>query len=80
MRRVPIGSDGGGWRKFVAGRPIHAGHTLYLLTTLGWHAVQYESSAPRKSSFFYSSLPGVRDDVVVPVSREARFVWPDELK
>ncbi len=28
----------------------------------------------------YLSLPGVRDDVVVPVPREARFAWPEELK
>jgi hypothetical protein len=73
------GFDGGGWRQFLAGRPIHAGDTLYLLTTLGWHVVRYESNAPRKSSFLYLSLPCVRDDVVVPVPREARFAWPDEL-
>lgn len=74
------GFDGGGWRAFLAGRPIHAGDTLYLLTTLEWHAFRYESNAPRKSSFLYLSLPGLRDDVVIPVPREARFAWPDELK
>jgi hypothetical protein len=77
---VREGLDGGGWREFLAGRPIHAGDTLYLLTTLGWHVVRYESDVPRRRSFVYLSLPGVVDDVVVPVPREARFAWPDELR
>ena len=51
------GFDGGGWREFLAGRPIHAGDTLYILTTLGWHVVRYESNVPRKNSFLYLSLP-----------------------
>jgi hypothetical protein len=72
--------DAGGWREFLAGRPIHAGDTLYLLTTLGWLAVRYESHVPQKRAFLYLSLPGVRDEVVVPVPREARFAWPEELK
>jgi len=74
------GLEDGGWREFLAGRRIHAGETLYLLTALGWHPVRYESNVPRKRSCVYLSLPGVVDDVVVPVSREARFAWPDELR
>jgi hypothetical protein len=79
---APLGEgiDGGEWREFLVGRPIHAGDTLYLLTTLGWQVVRYESNALRKSSVLYLSLPGVRSDVVVPVPREARFAWPGELK
>lgn len=72
--------DGGGWREFLAGRPVHAGDVLYLLTSPGWHAVRYESNVPRKSSFLYLSFPGVRDDVVLSLPRQARFAWPDELK
>src|SRR5262245_25765885 len=53
------GFDRGGWREFLADRPIHGGDTLYLLTTLGWHVVRYESNVPRRSSFVYLSLPGV---------------------
>jgi hypothetical protein len=28
----------------------------------------------------YLSFPGVRDDVVLSLPRQARFAWPDELK
>ena len=72
--------DGGGWREFLAGRPVHAGDVLYVLTSLGWHVVRYESNVPQKRAFLYLSLPGVPDEVVVPVPRDARFAWPEELK
>ena len=36
------GTDGGGRRDFLAGRAVHAGETLYLLTSLGWCPVRYE--------------------------------------
>jgi hypothetical protein len=48
---VREGLDGGGWREFLASRPIHAGDTLYLLTALGWYVVRYESDVPRRRSF-----------------------------
>ena len=73
------GIDGGGWREFLAGRPVHAGDTLYLLTSLGWHTVRYETNVPRKNSFLYLSLPGVPEDIAIRVPRDARFAWPDEL-
>jgi hypothetical protein len=74
------GADSGGWREYLAGRPVHAGDTLFLLTSLGWHAVRYESDAPRRNSFLYLSLPGVREELAITVPREARFAWPDEFK
>ena len=73
------GIDGGGWREFLAGRPVHVGDTLYLLTSLGWHTVRYETNVPRKTSFLYLSLPGVPEDIAILVPRDARFAWPDEL-
>jgi hypothetical protein len=51
-----------------------------MLTALGWDVVRYESNVPQKRAFLYLSLPGVRDEVVVPVPREARSAWPEELK
>jgi hypothetical protein len=72
--------DAGGWREFLAGRPVHAGDVLYLLTSLGWHVVRYESNVAQKRAFLYLSLPGVREEVAVPIPREARFAWPEELK
>lgn len=74
------GTDAGGWREFLVGRPVHVGDALYLLTALGWHPVRYETNVPRKSSFLYLSLPGVREDVAILVPRDACFAWPDELK
>jgi hypothetical protein len=74
------GADGGGRRDFLAGHPVHAGETLYLLTYGGWHAVRYESSMPRNEPCLYLPLPGVREDVVFWVPREARFAWPKELE
>jgi hypothetical protein len=73
------GTDGGGRRDFLAGRPVHAGNGLYLLTCAGWHAVRYESNVPREP-MLYMPLPGVREDVVLAVPREARFTWPEELR
>jgi hypothetical protein len=68
------------WRMKIVVRPVHAGDVLYLLTSLGWHVVRYESNVPQKRALLYLSLPGVRDEVVVPVPREALFAWPEELK
>lgn len=74
------GADGGGRRDFLAGRPVHAGQTLYLLTSIGWYPVRYESNMPRKISLLYLSLPGVQEDVVIPVPPEARLAWPEVLR
>ena len=74
------GRDGGGRRDFLAGRGLHAGETLYLLTYCGWHPVRYESNIPRAQPCLYFPLPGVREDIVFWVPREARFVWPEELR
>ena len=73
------GTDAGGWREFLAGRPVHAGDTLYLLTSIGWHPVRYETNVRRKKSFVYLSLPGVREDIAILVPRDACFAWADEL-
>jgi hypothetical protein len=78
--RLENGADGGGRRDFLAGRGVHAGETLYLLTYRGWHAVRYESNMPHSQSCLYFPLPGVREDIVFWVPREARFVWPEELR
>jgi hypothetical protein len=78
--RLENGVDGGGRRDFLAGRGVHAGETLYLLTYSGWHPVRYESNTPRNEPCLYLPLPGVREDVVFWVPREARFVWPEELR
>jgi hypothetical protein len=77
--RLEEGTDGGGRRDFLAGRAVHAGETLYLLTWIGWYLVRYESNMPRKTSVLYLSLPGVQDDVVIAVPRDACFAWPEEL-
>jgi hypothetical protein len=78
--RLEDGTDGGGRRDFVAGRGVHAGETLYILTYSGWHPVRYESNFPRHEPLLYLPLPGVREEVVFCVPREARFVWPEELR
>jgi len=69
--RLEEGTDGGGRRDFLVGRAVHAGETLYLLTSLGWYPVRYESNMPRKASLIYLALPGVQEEVVigVPVTR-----------
>jgi len=73
------GTDGGGHRDFLAGRPVHAGELLWLLTCAGWHPVRYESNFPARAPVLYLPLPGVRQDVVIAVLRDARLAWPDEL-
>ena len=78
--RLENGADGGGRRDFLAGRGVHAGETLYLLTYSGWHPVRYESNMPRNEPLLYLPLPGVRQEVVFYVPREARFAWPEELE
>jgi hypothetical protein len=79
-RRLENGEDGGGLRDFLNGRGVHAGETLYLLTCSGWHPVRYESNMPRNEPCLYLPLPGVREDVVLWVPREARFAWSEELR
>ena len=78
--RLENGADGGGRRDFLAGRGVHAGETLYLLTYSGWHPVRYESNMPCNEPCLYLPLPGVRGDVVFWVPRKARFAWPEELR
>ena len=78
--RLENGADGGGRRDFLAGRGVHAGEMLYLLTYSGWHPVRYESNVPPCEPCLYVPLPGVREDVVFLVPRDARFVWPEELR
>lgn len=34
---------------------------------------------PRKTPVLYVPLPGVGEQVVIVVPREALFAWPDEL-
>ena len=78
--RLEEGTDGGGRRDFLAGRAVHAGQMLYLLTCAGWHAVRYESNMPHKASVLYLPLPGVPEEVVIGVPLGARFAWPEELR
>lgn len=78
--RLIEGTDGGGRRDFLAGRPVHAGQTLYLLTSIGWYPVRYESNMPRRTSLLFLALPGVREDVVIAAPAEARLAWPEELQ
>jgi len=74
------GTDGGGRRDFLAGRPVHAGEALFLLTCAGWHPVRYESNFPAREPVLYLPLPGVWQDVVIAVPRHARLAWPEELR
>jgi hypothetical protein len=78
--RLEDGTDGGGRRDFLAGLAVHAGQTFYLLTWVGWHAVRFESNMPHNAPVLYVSLPGVQQEVIIAVSREAQFAWPEELR
>jgi hypothetical protein len=74
------GVDGGGRRDFLAGRPVHAVEGLFLLTCAGWHPVRYESNFPAREAVLYLPLPGVWQDVVIGIPRDARLAWPEELR
>lgn len=74
------GMDGGGKRDFLGERPLHAGKALFLLTCAGWHPVRYESNVAGKEPVLYVPLPGLREDVVIGVPRDARLAWPEELR
>lgn len=47
--RLEDGTDAGGRRDFLAGRPVHAGETLYLLTCIGWYPVPVRVEHAEKS-------------------------------
>jgi hypothetical protein len=74
------GVDDGGRRAFLAGRPVHAGEGLFLLTCAGWHPVRYESNFPAREAVLYLPLPGVWQDVVIGIPCDARLAWPEELR
>jgi hypothetical protein len=74
------GVDGGGRRDFLAGRSVHAGDALFLLTCAGWHPVRYESNCAGGEPVLYLPLPGVWQDVVIGIPRDARLAWPEELR
>jgi hypothetical protein len=73
------GADAGGRRDFLGRRPVHAGEALFLLTGAGWHPARYESNFPAREAVLYLPLPGVCEDVVIAVPRDARLAWPEEL-
>ncbi|MDQ3520990.1 MAG: hypothetical protein M3434_01425 [Gemmatimonadota bacterium] len=68
-------------RHYLAGRAVHAGEGVYLLTPLGG---RYESSRDRDGElvgWFYFSLPGCGwRDFSIPVEPAMRLAWPDEVK
>jgi len=71
--------DGGGWRHFLDGDPVHAGNTLLLLTTDGWLTIRYEwCFDPNRSPTAYVYLPGAfgDDDVPMRLPETARLAWP----
>lgn len=74
------GADVGGRRDFLGRRPVHAGEPLFLLTCAGWHPVRYESNFPAREAVLYLPLPGVWQDVVIGIPRDARLAWPEELR
>lgn len=74
------GMDGGGKRDFLGDRPVHAGDALFLLTCAGWHPARYESNVAGKEPVLYVPLPGLREDVVISVPRDARLAWPEEVR
>jgi hypothetical protein len=74
------GVDGGGHRDFLAGRPVHAGEALFLLTCAGWHPVRYESNLLAREPVLYMPLPGVWKDVVIGVPGDSRLAWPEEIR
>jgi hypothetical protein len=41
---------------------------------------RYESNFPAREPVLYLPLPGVWQDVVIGVPRDARFAWPEELR
>jgi hypothetical protein len=71
-------------RHYLAGRAVHAGEGVYLLTPLGWLGGRYESSRDRDGElvgWFYFSLPGCGwRDFSIPVEPAMRLAWPDEEK
>ena len=74
------GMDDGGKRDFLGDRPVHAGDALFLLTCAGWHPVRYESNVAGKEPVLYVPLPGVREDQVIGVRRDAHLAWPEEVR
>jgi len=39
---IQLGSDSGGWRDFLDGKPIHCGNQLQLWTDERWIYTRYE--------------------------------------
>ena len=74
------GTDGGGRRDFLEGRPVHAGEALFLLTCAGWHPARYESNRGDREPVLYVPLPGVWEDVAITVPHDARLAWPEEVR
>jgi hypothetical protein len=74
------GRDGGGPRHYLAGRPVHAGNPLYLLTLLGWMAARYEwGYRPGTPCKLYVRLPGARNAMEIRYVDDALLAWPDQI-
>jgi len=73
-------TDAGGFRHRLARRPVHAGTGLWLLTPIGWLPGRYEWNwRPPALPGFHFSLPGVSEEMVLPLVPGARLAWPDEF-
>lgn len=75
--RLVDGDDGGGFRHYLRGEPVHCGAGLCVLTFNGWMAGRYERSGA--TATFWFSLPGVPEECVIRTQPDMLFAWPSEL-
>ena len=61
MAQITSGSDGGGWRQFLEGKPVHAGSILEVNINGRWHTVRYEANYHARTGFIYMPLAGDRE-------------------
>lgn len=68
------GTDGGGWRQYLDGIPIHAGAAIDRWQAGRWQLGRYETDYPRRVGLFYwSDASGEHAD---DIDRAMRFRWP----
>src|SRR5215212_10625270 len=77
--QIEDGTDGGGWRQFLAGRAIHAGSMLEMeVPGVAWLPARYEMDYHARQGSVHLRLfvPHSDKEIVLPIDREMRFRWP----
>ncbi len=75
--KIQDGQDGGGWRQFLDGKPLHAGDMVEIEVAGRWLPARYEMDYHRRRGVIYiQPLWRGGGEIVFNVLDDMEFSWP----